>query len=304
MMQAAQAHSSVQRSQKRRGWLYACRELFIVCIGMAVSTPVSAEPSELVMGVFPRRNPTEMIEMFSPLANYLSHELGRPVKIETTPDFNSFWVAVAAKRYHIVHYNQYHYIRSHKQLGYRLVAKNEESGVTSIAGAIVVRKDSGIDKLTDLRSKTILFGGNKQAMNSYVTPTYLLGQAGLKHGDYKEEFASNPPNAAIAVYFGRAAAGGVGDIVYDTPFVRKKVDVSKLKIIAKSKPVAHLPWAVRGDVPRETRDAIRKALLAVKSASDAERILKMAALTNIVAADDGEYDYVRRIVMGVMGEQY
>jgi phosphonate transport system substrate-binding protein len=271
---------------------------------MAYVPPVAAEQSELVMGVFPRRNPSEMIEMFNPLAIYLSRVLGRPVKIETTPDFNSFWEAVAAKRYDIVHYNQYHYIRSHKLYGYQVVAKNQEDGRDTIRGVILVRKDSGIQSLADLRGKTLLFGGNKQAMLSYIVPTFMLRQAGLKAGDYQEEFALNPPNVTLAVYFKRAVAGGTGDTVSNTPFVREKVDPSKLKILVTSDPVAQLPWAVRGDVSAELREQIRSALLAVKHTPEAEHILKKGYLTDITKAEDAEYDYVRSVVKDVMGEQY
>jgi phosphonate transport system substrate-binding protein len=264
----------------------------------------SAAESPLLVGIFPRRNPSEMVEMFTPLADYLSHKLGRPVKLETTPDFNSFWEAVAAKRYQLVHYNQYHYIRSHKQLGYQLIAMNEEAGKSLIAGVIVVRGDSSIRTLAELRGRTILFGGNKHAMNSYVTPTYLLRQAGLQAGDYQEEFASNPPNVALGVFFKRAIAGGIGDIMYDTPFVREKIDVNKLVTLAKSPAVPHLAWAVRGDVPAPLRERIQQALLEVKQAANADHILQAAALSNIVAATDSQFDSVREVVATVMGERY
>jgi phosphonate transport system substrate-binding protein len=258
----------------------------------------------LVIGVFPRLNPSEMVERFSPLADYLGQELKRPVKLETTTDFNTFWEAVTAKRYQLVHYNQYHYVRSHKQYNYQIVAMNEEAGKSLSSGVIVVRKDSGLSSLAALRGQKIIFGGNNQAMLAYVAPTYLLRQAGLKPGDYQEEFTSNPPNVALAVFYKQAIAGGIGDIVFDSPFVNDKIDTSKLTILAKSPVVAHLPWAVRSDVPVKLREQIRKALLGVKQSANGDKILKSAGLSNIVSATDGQYDYVREIIANVMAEKY
>jgi phosphonate transport system substrate-binding protein len=278
--------------------------LYCLMLLSGVSSPATAAEDPLLLGVFPRRNPSELVEMFMPLARYLAGELGRPVKLETAPDFSAFWDAVAAKRYHIVHYNQYHYVRSHKQLNYRLVGMNEEDGKSLIAGVIVARKDSGIASLKELRGTTIIFGGNRQAMNSYITPTYLLRQAGLESGSYGEEFATNPPNVALGVYYKRAQAGGMGDIVYDTPFVREKIDVTKLTTLAKSPPVPHLAWAVREDIQNDLLQKIQRALLRVKQAPNAQEILRAAFLTNIVAADDKQYDYVREVIANVMGEQY
>jgi len=272
--------------------------------GIFSGQEASADDSPLIMGVLPRRTPSEMMEMYSPLAKHLSRELGRPVKLETTPDFRTFWEAVAAKRFHIVHYNQYHYVRSHKESGYQVIAKNEEVNKSTMAGVLLVRKDSGFKSLQDLRGKRIIFGGDKQALMSYIIPTYLLREAGLKKDDYTEEFALNPPNVALTVFFRRADAGGIGDIVFDTAFVSDKIDVSKMEYLAKGEQVAHLPWAVRADIPMAERERIQKTLLGVKASADGPRILKAAALTNLVGAEDSEYNVIRKVISTVTGENY
>ena len=279
--------------------------LFIGAI-LSSSEPVVALPTEneLIVGIFPRRSPTELMEAFAPLANYLTQYLGRPVRLETSPDFRSFWEAVSSKRYHLVHYNQYHYLRSHKEFGYKVVAKNEEGGRDHISGVIVIRKDSGIKRIEDLRGKRIIFGGNNQAMGSYIMPTYILRQAGLKKGDYIEEFALNPPNVALAVFFKRADAGGSGNIVFELPFVQDKIDVSKMEYLAHSETIAHLPWAVSGEMPVSERDKIQRALLTTKSAPQGERILKSASLSNLVIATDDEYTLARKMIYEITGEQF
>lgn len=258
----------------------------------------------LVLGVFPRHSPAETVQMFTPLANHLSRELGRPVQVRTTTDFKTFWDAIAAGRYDLVHCNQYHYLRAHQELGYRVIAKNEEIGRAAMAGAIVVRRDSGIRSLADLRGKTIVFGGNRQALMSYIIPTQMLRRAGLAPGSYTEVFASDPPNVPLAVYFRRADAGGTGDVVLDMPFVRDKIDTSKLMYLARSEEVSQLPWAVSPRMPAAEAERIRRALLAVRGARDGPDILATALLTNLLPATDREYDSIRRIVRTVTGERY
>lgn len=283
------------------GWLVTA---FIVLAEMVYVLPASAANAELIMGVFPRRNPSEMVDMFNPLAQHLSRELGSPVKLETASNFKSFWEAVAAGRYHLVHYNQYHYVRSRKQFGYHVIAKNEEAHRSTLAGALVVRKDSALKSLQDLRGKRIVFGGDKQALVSYILPTYLLRQAGLKQGDYSEEFAQNPSNVALTVFFHQADAGGIGDNVFETQAVRDKVDVAQMTHLLMGEPVPHLPWAVRADVPVAERLRIQRILLGVKDAPNGANILKAGALTGLVIAEDREYNTVRRIIKAVTGENY
>ena len=100
------------------------------------------------MGVFPRRNAAETTRVFTPMVQYLSQQLGREVKLVTAKDFESFWLGVTEQRYDIVHYNQYHYIRSAQT--YQVVAHIEELGKSTIAGVIYVRKDSVIKDLAGL----------------------------------------------------------------------------------------------------------------------------------------------------------
>ena len=298
------ASVSARTTVRLLSWVRRLLVTVIVTSEMVVASSAFAADAELIMGVFPRRNPSEMVDMFNPLAQHLSRELGRPVKLETASNFKSFWEAVAAGRYHLVHYNQYHYVRSHKQFGYQVIAKNEEAHKSTVAGSLVVRKDSGIKSIQDFRGKKIVFGGDKQALVSYILPTYLLRQAGLKPGDYTEDFAQNPANVALTVFFHQADGGGIGDVVFQTPFVRDKVDATQMEYLVKGEQVPHLPWAVRADVPMAERRRIQQILLSVRDAADGETILNAGALTQLRVAEDSEYDSVRRIIRVVTGEKY
>src|SRR5262249_30572105 len=153
--------------------------LRLIClIAVAATAPHIARAADdaLVLGVFPRRNAAETTRIFTPMAEYLSARLGRPVRLVTSRDFESFWLGVTARRYDIVHYNQYHYIRSAQS--YQVIAHIEEFGKSTISGAVYVRKDSGITDLAQLKGRTVLFGGGEDAMISYIANVYLMLQAG------------------------------------------------------------------------------------------------------------------------------
>src|SRR5439155_21941944 len=116
-----------------------------------LSLPIQAADEPLVLGIFPRYKATETTTMYTPLTNHLSTRLGRKVILETSKDFDSFWKGVRERRYDIVHYNQYHYI--HSAESYRVVAHNQEFGKDAVAGALYVRKDSGITQVSQLRGR-------------------------------------------------------------------------------------------------------------------------------------------------------
>lgn len=155
-------------------------------IGALLTLLASAQAvADITIGVFPRRPAAETHQAFKPLEEHLSKQLGEPVHLVIPKDFETFWEGVQKQQFDLVHYNQYHYIKSHKELGYEVIVANEEFGNKVIAGALSVRKDSGIKSVADLKGKTILFGGGKKAMGSYIAPTAVLKTAGLTEGkDY------------------------------------------------------------------------------------------------------------------------
>ena len=264
----------------------------------------AAKQEPLVMGVFPRRNAKATLKLFKPIAEYLTEKLGREVQLVTDKNFKDFWKGVAEQKFDIVHYNQYHYLVSHKKFGYGVILKNEEFGRSTLAAAIVVRKDSGINTIHDLKGKRIAFGGGRQAMISYIVPKYLLLKAGLTKDDYEEVFANNPPNAVFSTFYKQTDAAGAGNIVFNLDVVNKNIDVSQLKYLVVSKELAHIPWAVKKDMDSGLRNKIKTLLLDLNKTEKGRHILNNAKLTGLIEATDTEYDADREIVKAVYGENY
>jgi phosphonate transport system substrate-binding protein len=258
----------------------------------------------LTVGVFPRRPAMQTEQMFSPLASHLSQQTGMPVRLEVPPDFPAFWRAVKEGRYQLVHFNQYHYLRSHKEFGYRVVAMNEEYGESHIRSTLWVRKDSGIRTAEDLRNRKVVFGGSRKAMVSYIMATDLLRHAGLQDNDYITQFTINPVHALMAVYYRQGVAAGLNRNAVNQPALKEKVDFDELTPLLVSEPVALHPWAVRKDVSPALQQRITDALLSINHASNGEMILERADLSGLAPATDADYDPHRQIVRRVLGEQY
>ena len=265
----------------------------------AVASAVQAAESGLTLGIFPRYNATEITTMYTPLAERLSERLGRQVTLVISKDFDSFWKAVEEQRYDIVHYNQYHFIRSART--YRVIAHAQEFGKSAVAGAVFVRKDSGITDISQLRGRTVIFGGGKDAMMSYIAPRFLMMKAGLADGDFKTEFAVNPPNALLALYHKQADAAGGGDILVDLPVVRNAINAQELRLLAATEPLLFLPWAVKRTMPAKLREAIQQSLTELDDSEAGSNVLKAARTTGIEKAEDKDYAPHRRMTDAVFG---
>ena len=274
--------------------------LWLIMMVVVVPDTQAAE-NPLVMGIFPRNKATETTTRYTPLANYLSERLGRKVILVTSKDFDSFWKGVTERQYDIVHYNQYHYIQSAQS--YRVIAHNQEFGKDAVAGALYVRKDSGITKLSQLRGRTVIFGGGKDAMLSYIAPRFLLMQAGLKESDFKTEFAVNPPNTLLALYNKQADDAGGGDILLDLPEVKNAINTQEISILATTEPLLFLPWAVKRTMPAKLAESIQSIIVNLGSSEAGREILKAAMTTGMGKAEDKDYGPHRKMTTAVFGKQ-
>jgi phosphonate transport system substrate-binding protein len=286
------------RSPARRHFLQGAAA-GLACLAAGRVRLARANEESLVLGVFPRFSASETTTRYTPLAEYLRERLNRKIVLVTSKDFQSFWRGVEERRYDIVQYNQYHYIRSSKS--YQVIGHNKEFGKSTIAGALYVRKDSGITTLAQLRGRTVLFGGGEDAMISYIAPVYMIIQAGLKKEEFTSQFAINPLNSVIGVYRKQADAAGSGDIVIGQPAVKSAINPDELTALAVSEQLLHLPWAVKRTMSAHLREAIQSSLVDLENSETGRSVLKATLLSGIGRAEDKDYDPHRRMVRLVMG---
>lgn len=278
----------------------------LASIGTLLTLLGSAQAvADITLGIFPRRPVAATHKAFKPLREHLEKQLGEPVRLVVPKDFKAFWDGVEKKQFDLVHYNQYHYIKSHKELGYEVIVANEEFGNKQIAGALTVRKDSGIKTVADLKGKTILFGGGKKAMGSYIAPTAILKTAGLNEGkDYTVKFAKNPPSAVIGVYNKAASAAGSGNVVVRINAVTKKINADDIVILAESDQFTQLPWAVKSDMPPAKVKKIQDVMVGLKANAQGQEILKAAKVTGFYPVSDNDFAKVREMTKFAVGEEY
>ena len=291
--------------RSRRGRHCAVKK-YVGLLGLLLATAfgpaVHAADANLVLGIFPRYNATDTATMYMPLADHLSRQLGNvKVTVATTKDFDTFWKGIEQQKYDIVHFNQYQFIRSAQH--YKVIAHSQEFGRSAVAGAIFVRRDSGITDLAQLKGRTVIFGGGRDAMLSYIAPRFLLKSAGLKDDDFRSEFAVNPPNALLALYHRQADAAGGGDILVDLPVVRNAINAGELKVLAMTDPLLFLPWAVKRTMPAKLRNSIQSILTELDQSDAGKDVLKAAKTSGIKKASDKDYAVHRKMVNAVIPKE-
>ena len=129
-----------------------------------------------------------------------------------------------------------------------------------------------------------------------IAPRFLLMQAGLKEGDFKTEFAVNPPNAVLALYNKQADAGGA-ETSY-RPAGRKERDQYAGAQGPRSDRTSAFP-AVGGEAHHagEARRVHQSLLVELSRSEEPVSIPKSATTTGMGKAEDKDYDRHRKMTM-------
>ena len=113
--------------------------------------------AELKFAINPRASAKELTIMFSPLAEYLSKAVGEKVTIIVPKDMDTFVNIVKSGQVDLGYANPLLYVNLNESTKLELLAiASEPKTGTKFRGIIIARKDSGIEKINDLRGKKLI----------------------------------------------------------------------------------------------------------------------------------------------------
>jgi phosphonate transport system substrate-binding protein len=261
-------------------------------LGLFLPVPAAAE---IKFGTVPRLSTAELQAMYTPLAEYLSRETGEKVTIVIPKDFDAFRTAATSGQIDIGFSNPLLYVQAKEKADLQLLALSSEvkSG-TRLRGIIIVRKDSGITKLDDLKGKKLIFVDNDSPAG-YLFQILLLNKAGFNVAKDITilPFAKKHENVTNAVLSRTADAGGIREDELDK--VKEKVDISQLRILGYTDYFPNWPFFATPKLNPGLSTKIKAALLKLKpNDPQNEKILGPARLTGFIPVADKEYDELRK----------
>jgi phosphonate transport system substrate-binding protein len=265
-----------------------------VCAVLLCSLSGTAS-AEIKFGILPRLSAVELTTMFTPLTEYLTKETGEKVSLVIPKDFDAFKSMVAAGQVDMAFANSIVYIQLKKDVAVEPLALSaEKKAGTKFRGIIIARKDSGIEKIQDLKGKRLIFVDEDSA-GGYIFQVLLLNKAGFDiHKDFiRLPFAKKQDNVTMAVFNKAADAGGIREDDLDK--MKDKVDLSQIKIVAYSDYFPNWPVFATPKLNKGAASKIKAALLKLKPGDpEAEKILGAAKLAGFATVSDKDYDLLRQ----------
>jgi phosphonate transport system substrate-binding protein len=234
----------------------------LAALTLAASVLQAAEPmKELRVSAIPDENPTELMRIYAPFAEYLSKELGMKVTYTPVVDYAATVEGLAARKLDMVWYGGFTFVQARQRTGdaVPLVSREEDLQFHS---KFITRKDTGIAKLADLKGKTFSFG-SVSSTSGHLMPRYFLLQNGINpERDFaKFSFSGAHDATALWVESGKVDAGALNEAVWDKLVQTRKVNTGKVVVFWTTPPYVDYVWTVRGDLDKGLQERIASALL-------------------------------------------
>lgn len=243
----------------------------------------------LSLWIHPYLPTTELIEKFTPLADYLSQKCRQPVQVKISKSYNSHIARVGEERMDIAYLGPAPYVQVTKKYGpQKLLVCLEVNGKPFFHGLVITRQDSPLNNLTSLVNKKFAFGDQNSTM-SFLVPRYMLSEKGIELQDLKcHAFLGSHYNVVLSVLGGYYDAGAIKEEVF------MEYQERGIKILAKSPAIAEHLFVAGNNLADSTVDKLRRALLSLKDRTILSAIKKSA--TGLVPVTDADYTGLRRIL--------
>ena len=245
----------------------------------------------------------ETLERFVPFAAYLSKKMGvnfEPVAIDTinfTKEMDNL---------DFTHTNSLLYVILNRFHGVDILAAEKKGSLADKSqGVIIVRKDSGIEKIDDLKDKTMIFGP-VLGPTGFMSQIDLLQQSGfdpdedlafytIPGGSFKHE------KVLYGVLFERYDAGALPLDDVETMIADNRVDAEDFTIIARAEPVPYCNFGVSQKIDESFADKFKKVILSIDENDTVEingevmKVLDRALVDGYVDITDADFDVVREM---------
>lgn len=251
---------------RRRKFLFYL--VLIPALLFSHALPLSAEKPVIRFGVIPRYNPVVMYKRYQPIMDYLTANTPYRFELKISRDYPEAVRFLRDGVTQVSSLGDVTFAEANLQCAAVPILKPLNSeGKPYYRSAIIVRNDSPLGSLADLRGRTMAFGSPHSTSGNLI-PRYFLWNSGVRLQELKT-FTNLKHHDAVAkaILKGQYDAGAVKDVVAE------KYRSHGLRVVAWSGPIPSVPIVVTRTAPKEVVRALSNALLRLDRNNPAHREL-------------------------------
>ena len=252
-----------------------------------------AGPPSYTFAVHPLHNPAMLHRTYGPLIDYLNdHVGGAKFRLVASRDYDSFNRRLAGREFDFALPNPYQAIRA-LSAGYRIFGK--VGGDEAVRGMILVRRDSPIESVADLRGRTISYPA-ATAVAATMMPQYFIRSHGVRLEETRTVYVGSMESAI------RSVSSGASDAATTWPdpwnkFVRSNpADAARLEVKWVTPPLVNNALVVRKSIPPEIAERVLMALRELPRTGEGRRLLASMSIRSFEPATEATYAPVKRFL--------
>ncbi len=285
-------------------WLTTCAALGALAVAITTYTTNAAgavELKELKIALLPTDTPDEEIKAHKPMTDHLAKALGIPVKVQIGIDYTAVIEALRFGHVQVAYLGPFSYVLAHESMKGTVeplvTGVRKSSGVSTYNSVFLVRRDSGINKVTDIGKKHAFGFADPASTSGYLVPLWHLQKLGIDpNRDFKSVFfAGGHAAVQMALQNGKIQAAGDNLPSFHKLVKQGRVKEKDIKIIWTSPPIPGSPITIRADVPWEIKYKLIKAFMSIPEGV----VTYEGKIARYEPAFDSDYDIIRDIKKAV-----
>lgn len=242
------------------------------------SSAIANDKSELVLGVFPYVSPAQLVAFHTPLKEHLAKSLQRPVSLVTAPDFDSFVERTRQGQYDIILTAPHLGRLAETRDGYKRLAMTGHT----VQGIFLTRKDSAIQKIEDLRGKSVMIAQRTSII--YQMAEQLLREKELVPGETVTIIETRTHNNAMhAPLRGEADASVTGTLLWQVLGADKK---EQIRVIGTTDEAPGFLMMANKRLPGQDVEAIKNILRDYHNVAGSEPYFSATGYKSFQKIDD------------------
>lgn len=246
-----------------------------------------------VIGVHPLHNPARLFEVYGPIVDRLNARIPEAAfMLEASRNYQDYERKLYAGNFDIALPNPYQTVIAVDR-GYRVFGKMGDD--EAFRGIVLVRRDSGIREISDLRGKALAFPA-PSALAAALMPQLYLHEQGLPVKDYEQRYVGSQESSIMSAYVGDAAAA----VTWPPPWLAfREVHPEKaaaLEVKWQTPPLVNNGLVARWDFPPALLQRVSAELFALDHDEEGRRLLAALPLSHFAPATNSDYEVVRRFL--------
>jgi phosphonate transport system substrate-binding protein len=245
-------------------------------------------------GIHPLYNPEMLMRTYQPLIDYLNKNIkGVEFVFESSRDYSNFEEKYINRHQGFLIPNPWQTLQAIKS-GYTVIAMAGDP--KDFKGILIVRKDGGISKPSDLKGKEVSYP-SPTALAACIMPQYFFYKNGINiNKDIKNIFVGSQESSILNVFYKKTVAGATWPPPWRAFQKDHPNEASQLKVIWETESLVNNSVMVRDDVPKNIKDQVQKCLLTLDKTEDGKEILKNMETAYFKLATNKDYDVVKTYI--------